>query len=91
MPQLVFEPDPRLGRAKLFELNKAIVAARPHGVVDLSPADMTTMLASFAERVGIPVFHLEREVDAVLAERERSGDIEPSPRRGRPDGGKRGA
>ena len=52
---------------------------------------MTTMLASFAERVGIPVFHLEREVDAVLAERERSEETEPSPRRGRPDGGKRGA
>ena len=26
VPQLVFEPDPRLGRAKLFELNKAIIA-----------------------------------------------------------------
>ena len=49
------------------------------------------MLASFAEMFGIPVLHLEKAVDAVLAERDRSEDIEPSPRRGRPDGGKRGS
>ena len=83
VPQLVFEPDPRHGRTRIVELNKAIVAARPHGVIDLSPADMTTMLASFAEMFGIPVLHLEKAVDAVLAERDRSEDIEPSPRRGR--------
>ena len=82
VPQVVFNLDRgRYGKSAIVERDKAIVAAKPAGVVDLSPADKTTLLASLAGRFGVPVFHLEKAVKTVLAREARSHETDCSLRR----------
>ena len=67
----------------MVERDRAIVRAKPAGVVDLSPADKTTLLADLAERFGVPVFHLERAVREKLAREARAEEMERSRHRDR--------
>ena len=84
VPQIVFNLDRgRYGKAAIVERDRAIIRAKPAGVIDFSPADKTTLLASLAERFRVPVLHLERAVDMAQARKARNREMEQSPRQDR--------